>query len=191
MATLAILIAACDRRSASGGGAVAIERKPTAPTPARTAPSDTLAVLARATCQDVAGSWRNVAKVNVRVVRDTLLNDVPLMADSEPVIACQVVAEDSTALAAKDSVRLQRDGPAKSTYWPHAQRTGWLPLVHLVADGPDGSVMAYQRGVVRCVVDEAWDGGDDADSTYVPSPWYRQTTSCWPHSKPLSAHDTA
>jgi len=190
IATLTILIAACDHRSASGSGTVATARQPAAPLPVQSVVTDTLAASARAICQEVATSWRDIARVEVRVIRDTLLDPVPLVADSDAVRACLVVAEDSTAFAKSDSVRLQRDGPAKSAYWERAEQSGWAHLIHLAADGPDGSVMAYQRGVVRCVVDQAWDGGDDADSTYVPSPWYRQTTSCWPHSKALSVHDT-
>src|SRR5215831_10563480 len=158
MATLAMLIAACDRRSASGGGTVAMARQPAKPSPVRNTASDTLAALARATCQEVATSWRDFAHAQVRVVRDTLLDPVPLMADSDAVTACLVVAEDSVAFARSDSLRIQRDGPARSLYWRRAERSGWAQLVHLAADGPDGSVMAYQRGAVRCVIDEAWDG---------------------------------
>ena len=57
---------------------------------------------------------------------------------------------------------------------------GWRRLVAYVADGPDGSVSGYQRAQVRCAVAQSWDGGDDADSTYVAEDWYRQELTCWP-----------
>lgn len=94
------------------------------------------------------------------------------------------------AFAKADSVRVSRDGPAKFPYWNAPERYGWSHLIHTQADGPDGSSTAYQRGLVRCHVAEAWDGGDDSDSTYVPSPWYRQETSCWWHGRQLMPGDT-
>jgi hypothetical protein len=65
---------------------------------------------------------------------------------------------------------------------------GWRRLSHYDADGPDGSQTAYQRADVRCVEAQAWDGGDDSDSTYVPENWYRLELTCW--MAPLTAADT-
>jgi len=46
------------------------------------------------------------------------------------------------------------------------------------ADGPDGtSYMALKKNVF-CTVEGRWDGGDDSDPTYVPSPQYEVVVKC-------------
>jgi len=40
-----------------------------------------------------------------------------------------------------------------------------------------------RRGAVLCYVQADWDGGDDSDSTYVPSPYYSITVDCLPDRK--------
>jgi hypothetical protein len=59
------------------------------------------------------------------------------------------------------------------------------------ADGPVGAEMHYQRGLTRCRVTQEWDGGDDDDSTYVATPFYRERLVCWRHWRALSPPDTA
>jgi hypothetical protein len=57
---------------------------------------------------------------------------------------------------------------------------GWTERGHLLgADGPDGSVLAVSRGNVACLIEGSWDGGDDSDSTYVPSPGFEIAASCF------------
>ena len=130
-------------------------------------------------CAEVAADWRRVPMIALHQVSDTvLLPEIDI--ETSDVHACRVVAEDSLALVKSDSVRLMREGPAKSAYWRDFARTGWVQL-HWAADGPDGSLTAYHRGLVRCQLQEEWDGGDDSDSKVVPLPFYRQTTSCWSH----------
>lgn len=72
-------------------------------------------------------------------------------------------------------------------YWKSAN---WLALPRLIADGPDGGVVTYQKGWVRCQVSNERDGGDDGDSTYIPAKFYRETTLCWRHSRQIEAADT-
>jgi hypothetical protein len=164
--------------------AVANAAAPSLPTPLASMP---VAVLDA--CAEVAASWRRTPMIALHQVSDTvLLPEVDI--ENSDVHACHVVAQDSLAFAKSDSVRLERDGPAKSAYWRMFARAGWVPL-HWSADGPDGSLMTFQRGVVRCQLQEQWDGGDDSDSTYVPSPFYRQTTSCWSHPAGIAKSDTA
>ena len=67
----------------------------------------------------------------------------------------------------------------------------WALLPRIAADGHSGSVRTFQRGRVRCQVSEEWDGGDDADTTYVPDPFYRESTLCWEHSRELVPADTS
>jgi hypothetical protein len=64
---------------------------------------------------------------------------------------------------------------------PPLLRSGsdWLVLLRFMADGPDGSLIGYQRGKVRCALQRSWDGGDDGDSTYIREPWYREELTCW------------
>jgi hypothetical protein len=57
--------------------------------------------------------------------------------------------------------------------------SGWLPVYEFDADGKDGRSRVYQLDPVRCLVEERWDGGDDADSTYVPARWFEQLIVCW------------
>jgi len=126
---------------------------------------------AESVCRDLSSLRPRSERARVRLVADTLV-DVGLAADNNPVRACEVILEDSTyflsASASNDTSRIPPD------HW-----AGWLPLSRLDADGPDGSVSAFERGRVRCLVDKSWDGGDDADSTYKPLPWYREATTCW------------
>ena len=55
---------------------------------------------------------------------------------------------------------------------------GWKPDITCEADGPDGTRFGMHRGGVFCVVLASWDGGDDSDSTYVPSPDYEVVIDC-------------
>lgn len=81
--------------------------------------------------------------------------------------ACTVAWSDSTHQAPLDSLYglLERDG------WQH--REGLL-----MADGPDGSALAWSRGDAACIVDGSWDGHDDSDSTDVPKPGFRIRVTC-------------
>jgi hypothetical protein len=49
----------------------------------------------------------------------------------------------------------------------------------VIACGPDGSLTAIRRGEVVCGMSGTWDGGDDADSTYVPSDTIEVLAACF------------
>ena len=70
-------------------------------------------------------------------------------------------------------------------------RPHWVGLLRYAADGPDGTLVGYQRGPVRCTVASSWDGGDDSDSTYVPEDWFKEETSCWLEPGGIAVTDTA
>jgi hypothetical protein len=70
-------------------------------------------------------------------------------------------------------------------------RPHWVGLRRYVADGPDGTLVGYQRSAVRCTVASIWDGGDDSDSTYVPQDWFKEETSCWLEPGGIAVTDTA
>jgi len=47
-----------------------------------------------------------------------------------------------------------------------------------MADGPDGTSYRALKKNVFCAVEGRWDGGDDSDPTYVPSPRYDVIVKC-------------
>jgi len=63
--------------------------------------------------------------------------------------------------------------------WAKENARGWLTRTEYDADGPDGNSRTFERLRLRCQVDFSHDGGDDSDSTYVPSPAVGETTFCW------------
>ena len=164
-----------------------------APRQAATAPTeaDTLLAAVRETCSEVAKSWSAGAATTLHVTTDSVMAVWSGATDTIPVRGCYVNAEDSAAFAKSDSGRETRYGRGGNPYWRDAEQRGWVRLVRTMADGPDGESAAYQRALVRCYVSDSWDGGDDADSTYVPGTWYQQETWCWRERRPLAAGDTA
>jgi hypothetical protein len=55
------------------------------------------------------------------------------------------------------------------------------------ADGPDGTMFGLFRAPDLCLVEGQWDGGDDADTTYVPRPGDELTVQCVPAAPSDSA----
>jgi hypothetical protein len=55
---------------------------------------------------------------------------------------------------------------------------GWSDRTMVSADGPDGTVQGVHRAGVTCVVEGRWDGGDDSDTTYVPSDTIEVRLAC-------------
>ncbi len=55
------------------------------------------------------------------------------------------------------------------TLWHSLEARGWNTHTMISADGPDGTVVGLRHRGVTCVIDGRWDGGDDSDTTYVPS----------------------
>lgn len=55
---------------------------------------------------------------------------------------------------------------------------GWSDRTMIAADGPDGTVQGVHRGGVTCLLEGRWDGGDDSDSTYVPSDTIEVRVAC-------------
>ena len=56
----------------------------------------------------------------------------------------------------------------------------WKEDLSYAADGPDGTAFALRRGAVLCLFRGRWDGGDDADSSYVPGDRYELVVGCLP-----------
>ena len=53
---------------------------------------------------------------------------------------------------------------------------GWC--ADKMADGPDGTSYIALKKNVFCIVEGHWDGGDDSDPKYVPSPLYEVVVKC-------------
>ncbi len=61
---------------------------------------------------------------------------------------------------------------------------GWIRDIAYDADGPDGTSFALRSREALCVIQGNWDGGDDADSTYVPAPGHGIAVTCVPVDAP-------
>ncbi|HYR51559.1 MAG TPA: hypothetical protein VET83_02970 [Candidatus Dormibacteraeota bacterium] len=57
---------------------------------------------------------------------------------------------------------------------------GWVEHYGYMADGADGSNEGYLSRNFFCLIEGDWDGGDDADSTYVPQPGCHVVVTCVP-----------
>jgi hypothetical protein len=57
---------------------------------------------------------------------------------------------------------------------------GWVDGPRYTADGPDGGIFGMRSRETLCIFRGSWDGGDDSDSTYVPSPEWRYVVDCAP-----------
>jgi hypothetical protein len=144
---------------------------------------------AEAVCTAVAGWWRRDTSATVHL-SDSLLT--PWQSDSA--LAACVVRVRQEHGSTRDSGAAP-DGSAASlgagTTLVRAAGKGWVELVRFMADGPDGSSSRYQRGAVRCAVEQSWDGGDDSDPAYVPEDWYEEHTICWAAPGGVAVSDTA
>lgn len=70
-----------------------------------------------------------------------------------------------------------RSNPGDSVYKLLSDE-GWRDEPRYSADGPDGTAFALSKDGVWCFVRGEWDGGDDADSTYVASDVYQFAFFC-------------
>jgi hypothetical protein len=138
------------------------------------------------TCTAVATFWRQ-RRAQVQMV-DSLL--VPPLGDTA-VVACVVHATQAQGAQPRISATGADTGQGAAPALIASTGPRWVSSLRYVADGPDGSLVGYQRGVVRCTIASSWDGGDDSDSTYVPEDWFKEETSCWPEPGGIAAPDTA
>jgi hypothetical protein len=99
-----------------------------------------------------------------------------------PRTGCELKASGKSVRAAADSAasppQAQDDQP--STLAHAFEKAGWAYLAHYQADGPDGEAEGWRSKESTCVVRWSWDGGDDSDSTYVPSDDWDLVVGCTP-----------
>jgi hypothetical protein len=77
-----------------------------------------------------------------------------------------------------DSTSLVKDEP--STLADQFKKAGWAYMAQYQADGPDGEAEGWRSKESTCVVRWSWDGGDDSDTTYVPSDDFDVAIGCAP-----------
>ncbi len=143
----------------------------------------------KAVCTSVATFWRRYDSTDVRLVDSVV---APWASDTT-VSACLVFAykEHSLLRNAKATADTAGERLGTALALVRSSGSGWVPLYKMSADGPDGSDLAYQKGRVRCLVEQSWDGGDDSDTTYVPADWFRERTTCWLMPSVLTVSDTS
>lgn len=86
-----------------------------------------------------------------------------------PHLACRLLVDGTRTLTGTGVVDRLR---------PWLESHGWTPDDECSADGPDGTFWGMQRDGVRCLIEGRWEGGDDSDSTYVPSLAYIAIIDC-------------
>jgi hypothetical protein len=128
-----------------------------------TAPEDV-----RAACDSVSLRWSPDAGSHVG--RSAVHNPRnPYPPAGVPVCGVNVFVADLSVAA---------HGP-RNSFWADTASHHWAAILADDADGPSGFSRVLHRGSVRCSVTVEFDAEDDADSTYVPKPWYREDTECW------------
>jgi hypothetical protein len=120
-----------------------------------------------------ADSRVDVAARSACIVGDTLLRRLPgTVSHWSPAIAFDSLWNRATT---RWACRVAALGVVPAGYEPidsvlhWLTERGWLDRTTISADGPDGTIRGVRRDGVTCLVEGRWDGGDDADTTYVPS----------------------
>lgn len=79
-----------------------------------------------------------------------------------------------------DKIKVKGDYHPANLFYPFKEsagyRDGWR--ADSEADGPDGSYFRIYNSSSFCLIEGRWDGGDDSDSKYVPSPEFSITIKC-------------
>ena len=100
---------------------------------------------------------------------------------------CEFKASGKFVRAAPDSTGRVEDEP--STLADGFKAAGWAYTPQYQADGPDGEAEGWRSKEATCVVRWSWDGGDDSDSTYVPSDDWDLVIGCAPWTAEDSRRD--
>ena len=120
-------------------------------------------------CDSIIVLGRRVLGIEVQRTADREVENPFVRAEPRVRPGCRVIGADST----------DRAGAPVDDMYQALESDGWKPLLQYQADGPDGSVTGFLRATVICVLTGRWDGGDDADSTYVPRPGYEIEGVCF------------
>lgn len=99
---------------------------------------------------------------------DTLLSDPRGGNENWPRKGCFLHVNDTT----------DREVELTDRLWNWFETRGWMQVLTCSADGPDGTLFGVARDTTFRIVVGRWDGGDDADSTYIPRPGSEVTVTC-------------
>jgi hypothetical protein len=180
LATAAWLAAACRGRGEAARQAVrgdsAGAESAAAATPAGTAPAATPTVI-RATCASLDSMLRAVvaARPERGLVRPTAVTGPDTATFSyqwarATGTGCRSLARGADSAAPTGAFAAMQEA---------LRANGWIAADSLYsADGPDGSLEGFVKGDALCLLEGSWDGGDDSDSTYVPSPDFEVRVTC-------------
>jgi hypothetical protein len=92
---------------------------------------------------------------------------------------CGLKASGTFARARADTTTPSRDSEGDLAAVLAA--AGWADIPRYTADGPDGSIAGMRSRETVCIFTWRWDGGDDSDSTYVPSDKWDLVAHCARH----------
>jgi hypothetical protein len=104
-----------------------------------------------------------------------------------PRAGCELKASGKFVRAVPDSTGRVEDEP--STLADGFKEAGWAYMAQYQADGPDGEAEGWRSKETTCVLRWSWDGGDDSDSTYVPSDDWDLVIGCAPWAPEDSRRD--
>jgi hypothetical protein len=90
---------------------------------------------------------------------------------------CELIARGTFNVTSTDSTGSRDIGGSLADGLSGA---GWVDIPRYTADGPDGSIFGMRSRETVCIIRGSWDGGDDSDSTYVPSPEWEFVAHCAP-----------
>jgi len=125
------------------------------------------------TCATLAGAIPHADGRRTTVVADTLLTDPRGDPDARQRRGCTLSVVDTTSRAGAPTDLLDE----------LFRMNGWEYRTEYGADGPDGTMFAFQGAGELCVVRGSWDGGDDSDPTVVPAPGFTITVECLPAAR--------
>jgi len=125
------------------------------------------------TCATLAGAIPDAEGRRATVVPDTVLTDPRGGPDAWRRRGCALSVVDTTS----------RDGAPTDPLDELFRMNGWEYRTEYAADGPDGTMFAFQGAGELCVVRGSWDGGDDSDPTVVPAPGFKIAVECVPAAR--------
>ncbi len=97
-----------------------------------------------------------------------------------PRTGCELKASGKFTRPASDSATAAQPEDEPSSLAGGFKEAGWAYMAQYQADGPDGEAEGWRSKETTCVVRWSWDGGDDSDSTYVPSDDWDLLIGCAP-----------
>ncbi|MBI4721175.1 MAG: hypothetical protein HY770_08165 [Chitinivibrionia bacterium] len=165
MKRLLIYIVAC-ALSVVCASRLSAQIPPAAPAQGSALPSP-LPRIPKETCAQILRIAQTVPGTIVEMVEGTFIDpDIP-----HPVEGCMIVISGSWG-------ELDEDPSPTDAVFEYLSDQDWTQRTAYSADGPDGTSFSFCIDSVMCIVRGSWEGGDDADSTIVPSDVYQVIVYC-------------